>query len=333
MDNFKYTYAVARVNALSAKLLDREFVSRILAAELEEILAILGETDLSDSFAGVEAPFEIEKGLRKELRKAYDLFEKICPNERASQLFRYRHDFHNLKSMLKAKVREIPHDEFLLDLCTFDTGKLAAAVSEDNYRLVPDHLRNAAMESLAEYEKTGSLAAISYTCDRLMWQYIMQKARETREKIIIELFREYVNLANLKSFLRFREFSNDTKVFKRHFIPEGNYSLDFFLHYMDEELGLFLDHLASTRYEQEIISRGLRTWPEDKSFWRLEKASDNFLLQYFSKMRHDIFSIGPLVYYLLRKIAETRLIRTVIRCKMIGMPRNMIEERLRYIHV
>jgi vacuolar-type H+-ATPase subunit C/Vma6 len=198
---------------------------------------------------------------------------------------------------------------------------------------VPDHLRDAAVEAIAEHDRTGSMAAISYTCDRLMWQYIMQKARETREKIVVELFREYVNLANLKSFFRFREFSDDAEVFKRHFIPEGSYSLDFFLHYMDEELGLFLDHLAKTRYEQEIVTQGLRAWPEEKSFWRLEKASDNFLLRHFSSMRHQFFSIAPLIYYLLRKIAETRLIRTVIRCKAIGMPRAMIEDRLRYIYV
>jgi V/A-type H+-transporting ATPase subunit C len=333
MDNFKYTYSVARINALSTKLLDKEFASRILAAEPEEILNILRETALAESFTGIEKPFEVEIGLRKDLRKAYDLYESVCPNKKASQLFRYRHDYHNLKAMLKAKIRAIPHDEFLLDLCTVDADKLAAAVSESTYRLVPDHLRDAAVEAIAEHDRTGSMAAISYTCDRLMWQYIMQKARETREKIVVELFREYVNLANLKSFFRFREFSDDAEVFKRHFIPEGSYSLDFFLHYMDEELGLFLDHLAKTRYEQEIVTQGLRAWPEEKSFWRLEKASDNFLLRHFSSMRHQFFSIAPLIYYLLRKIAETRLIRTVIRCKAIGMPRAMIEDRLRYIYV
>jgi V/A-type H+-transporting ATPase subunit C len=333
MDKFTYTYAVAHINALGTKLLDREFASRILAAEPEEILAILGETDLSDSFAGVDAPFEAEKGLKKELRKAYDLVEQICPNKKAMRLFRYRHDFHNLKAMLKAQVRGIPHDEFMIDLCTFDIDELAAAVNENNYRFVPEHLGHAALESLAEHEKTGFLAAIGYTCDRFMWQYIMQKARESREKIMIELFREYVNLANLKTFLRCREFSHDEEVFRRQFIPGGSYSFDFFQHCRDEDLSVFIDHLSNTRYEQHIISQGLQTWPEERSFWRLEKASDDFLLHYFHQMRHQIFSIAPLIYYLLRKIADTRLIRTVIRCKLIGMPRTAIEERLRYIYV
>ncbi len=333
MDDSRYTYAVARINALSAGSLDREFASRLLAAEPEDIPGMLRDTVLSESFGDVESPSDIEKGLRRELLKVYDLLEAICPDKDAIRLFRHRHDFHNLKAMLKSKIRGVSHDAFLINLCECDVDKLAAAVAEDNYRLVPKHLGNAARESLSECRETGTLSAISYTCDRLMWQYIIREARTTRNKIIIELFREYVNLANLKSFFRFSEFSNDPDVFKRHYIPEGDYSLEFFLHYMNEELGLFLDHLTKTRYEHDIVSRGLRKWPEEKSFWRLEQASDNFLLHQFHQMRHHSFSIAPLIYYLLRKIAETRLIRTVLRCKLVGMPRDLIEQRLRYIYV
>jgi vacuolar-type H+-ATPase subunit C/Vma6 len=50
-------------------------------------------------------------------------------------------------------------------------------------------------------------------------------------------------------------------------------------------------------------------------------------------MRHMLFSIAPLIYYLLRKEAEAKLIRTVVRCKLIGMARKQIEERLRYLYV
>ncbi len=332
MDDYRYTYAVARINALSAGLLDQEFAARLLSAESTDIPDMLRETALADSFSGIESSADMEKGLSKELRKAYDIVENICPDDNAIRLFRHRHDFHNLKAMLKSKIQGTPHDAFLVDLCAFDTDKMAAAVAEGSYRLIPTHLGAAAVEAMAEYEKTGSLASIGHTCDRLMWKYVIQEARATRMKIMIELFNEHVNLTNLKSFFRFREFSEDRDVFKRNHIPEGDYPLDFFLRYMDEELGLFLDHLMKTRYEHHISAQGLRKWPEDKSFWRLELASDNFLLSHFHQMRHQVFSVAPLIYYLLCKTAETMLIRTVLRCKLIGMPREQITQRLRYIY-
>ena len=332
MDDYRYTYAVARINALSAGLLDQEFAARLLAAEPTNIPDMLRETTLADSFGDVESSADMEKGLTRELRKAYDIVENICPDNNAIRLFRHRHDFHNLKAMLKSKIRGVPHDAFLIDLCACDIDKMAAAVAEGSYRMLPDHLADAAAKAMAEYEKDGALASIGHTCDRLMWRRVIREARATRMKIMIELFNEYVNLTNLKSFFRFREFSEDREVFKRNYVPEGDYSLDFFLRYMDEDLGLFLDHVTKTRYEHDISVQGLRKWPEDKSFWRIELASDNFLLYNFHQKRHQIFSIAPLIYYLLRKTAETHLIRTVLRCKLIGMPREQITQRLRYIY-
>jgi vacuolar-type H+-ATPase subunit C/Vma6 len=102
---------------------------------------------------------------------------------------------------------------------------------------------------------------------------------------------------------------------------------------MEQELGLFLDHLATTRYERHIVSEGLMMWPEDRSFWRLEIACDNFILQRFWEMRMHLFSIAPLIYYLLRKIAETKLIQAVMRCKLAGMSQSETTERLRTAYV
>ena len=332
MDDFRYTYAVARINALGTTLLDREFASRMLAAEPNEILGMLGETAWAESLAGVQSPSRIEEGLARELKKTHEVLEKICPDKESIRLFRLRHDFQNLKAMLKSRLTGLPYTNSITDLGTYDVDELGSAVSENNYRFVAEHLREAALEALAEHERTGTLSAASYTCDRSMWNFIMQRALKSRNKIIINLFREYINLANIKTFFRVREFAADPSVFERYFIPGGGYSLDFFLRHMEQPLGLFLDHLTKTRYEHQIVSHGLKTWPEDKSFWRLEIASDNFLLYHFWQMRNQLFSIAPLIYYLLRKTAEAKLIRTVTRCKLIGMPREGIEERLRYIY-
>jgi V/A-type H+-transporting ATPase subunit C len=333
MDDYRYTYAVARINALSTKLLDRVFVSRMLAAEPDEILRILGETAYAESLAGVEGPAQLEKGLIRELKKTHALLGKICPDKSLIALFRIRYDFHNLKAMLKSRLTGLPYSDSIIDLGTYGIDELSAAVGEGAYRFVPEHIRDTALNALEEYDKAGALYAISYTCDRSMWTYLLQNALKLRNRVVINLFREYINLANIKSFFRVKEFAENREVFERYFIPGGSYSLDFFFRHLDAQLSHFLDHLAKTRYEHHIVSHGLRMWPEDKSFWRMEVASDNLILHQFSNMRMMLFSIAPLIYYLLRKEAEAKLIRTIVRCKLIGMARGGIEERLRYLYV
>jgi V/A-type H+-transporting ATPase subunit C len=263
MDDTRYTYAVARINALSTKLLDRAFASRMLAAEPNEILRMLGETAYAESFAGVENATQMEKGLLRELQKTHDLLDRICPDKELISLFRVRYDFHNLKAMLKSQITGIPHTDSIIDLGTYNIGELSAAVREKSYRFVPRHIRDTALDALAEYEKVSALYAISYTCDRSMWCYLMDKALKRRNKTVIELFREYINLANIKTFFRVKEVAEDREVFERYFVPGGDYPLDFFFRHMDAELGHFLDHLSRSRYERHIVSQGLSMWPED----------------------------------------------------------------------
>lgn len=333
MDDFRYSYAVARTNALGTSLIDKDTASRMLAAEPQEVLGILAGTALAESFVDVSGPSEIEKGLMRELGKAYDLLERICPEKEAIRLFRYRYDFHNLKAMLKSRVTGVPYSDSLVELGTYDVERLAAAVSEDNYRFIAAHLADTAADAMAEYSTSNWLDCISAVCDRAMWLFIAAQARRNSNKVVREVFRERINLANLKTFFRIRESGADPHFFERYFIEGGSYEIDLFLDHMNEELGLFLDHLATTQDELHIVSEGLKAWPEDRSFRRLEIASENHLLRRFHLMRHQVFGIAPLIYYLLRKISETRLIRTIVGCKLIGMPRSRIEERLAYIYV
>jgi vacuolar-type H+-ATPase subunit C/Vma6 len=235
--------------------------------------------------------------------------------------------------ILKSQVSGIPYTDSMIEPGTIGTEEFAAAIGEEKYRFVPDHLQDTALAALADYKEHGRLEAIGCRCDCSMWRHLMQKARKSRNRIVIELFREYINLSNIKTFFRVKEFADDPMAFERYFISGGDYEMDFFLRHMGDELGLFLAELAKTRYERDIVSYGLQMWPEEKSFWRLEIACDNFILNHFWKMRMRLFSIAPLIYYLLRKVAETKQIRTIIRCKLIGMPRPQIEERLRYIYV
>lgn len=333
MDDFRYTYAVARINTLSVNLLDSAFASRMLEAELDDIVRMLKETAYSESFASVEGPADIRKGLRREMEMTYVLLDKICPEKGLINLFRLRYDYHNLKVMLKSKLTGISDAGAILDFGTYPAGELSAAVRDELYRFAPEFIREAVQEALKEYEQMGALFGISCACDRLMWRHILDKAQKSRNKVMIKLFQEYVNLANIKTFFRVREFDRQRHLLEHYFIPGGSYDLDFFISHMEAELPHFLNHLSKTQYEHHIVSQGLRFWPEEKAFWRLELAADNYLLYFFYNLRHMIFSIAPLIYYLLRKEAEEKLIRTVIRGKTAGLSKQKIAERLRYVYV
>jgi V/A-type H+-transporting ATPase subunit C len=313
--------------------MDRSFAARALAAEPQEILRMLGETTFAEAFAGVQSPAEIDRALVTELDKTYSLLRQIAPEKELIDLFRRRYDYHNLKTLLKAKLTGVPANGALMNLGAYDLEKLSTAVAEKAYRFAPEFIRETANEAMAEYEKTSKLSAISYTCDRNMWADLLNQAVQSGNQIVTDLMSKRVDFANIKTFIRIKEFAEDRELFGKYYIPGGSYSLAFFTHHMDEQLSLFLSHLDKNGDERRILSEGLSLWPEDKSFWRLEAAIDNFILNWFYQMRMKLFSIAPLLYYLFKKEADGKFIRTIIRAKMIGMPRGEIEERVRFLYV
>jgi V/A-type H+-transporting ATPase subunit C len=333
MDDYRYTYSVARVSVLSTKLIDASFASRALAADPNEILRMLGETAYAESFAGVQDPADIDRALVAELRKTYELLRGICPQKELIDIFRRRYDFHNVKALLKSQITGIPTNGSLMDLGTYELDKLTAAVSDKAYRFVPDYIRETAQEATAQYERTRKLSAISYSCDRMMWGRLLEEASRAGNQVVLHLITQYVDFANMKAFVRVKEFAEDREMLNNSYIPGGNYSLEFFQRYMDEQLGLFLSHIDKNSGERKVLTEGLRMWPEDKSFWRLEVAIDNYILNRFYQARMALFSIAPLLYYLLKKEADAKFIRIVIKSKMIGMTRAEIEERVRFLYV
>ncbi|RJP24188.1 MAG: hypothetical protein C4520_04675 [Candidatus Abyssobacteria bacterium SURF_5] len=333
MDDYRYTYAVARISVLSTRLIDKAFASRVLAAEPREILRMLSETDYAQSFASIEDPADFDRGLIIELGKTYDLLHHICPEKEVIELLRKRYDFHNLKALLKAHLLEVPANGSIIDLGTYALEKLSATVSENAYRFVPDYIRDTALQAVAAYEKTQKLEEISRICDRAMWMHLIERAREVGNEIVIDLFRKHIDFVNIKTFIRIKEFAEDRDVLNASFIPGGSYTIDFFLHSLDEQISMFLTHLDRGSEDRRVLSEGLSRWPEDRSFWRLELAIDNYFLNRFYQMRNALFSIAPLIYYLLRKESDGKFLRTVIKSKMIGMARNEIEERVRFLYV
>ncbi len=333
MDDYRYTYAVARINVLSMKLIDRSFAARMLAVEAEEAFRMLNETVYAESIAAVQGPAELDRALLTELERTYDLLLHISPEKELIDIFRRRYDFHNLKVLLKANVCGVAPEGALIALGTYPLDKLSAAVTEKTYRFVPDYIRETATEALSEYDKTLRLSAISYTCDRRMWSYLLEQALNSGNETVIRLIREYVDLANIKAFIRIKEFAENRQMLEKHFIPGGTYPLALFLRYMDEQLSLFLTHLETAKNKHQFLSEAFQMWPEDKSFWRLEVAGDNHILRWLHGMRMALFSIAPLLYYLLRKEAEAKLIRTLIKGKQIGLQRKEIEERMRFLYV
>lgn len=328
MDDGRYTYAVARIRALETKLFDRPQIERLLAEDSQGMLRLLKESDYAESFSEVGDPHDFEPALTRELDKVLSLLTKLSPDRELIDLFRLRYDYHNLKILLKAKYLDESGDGALMDLGMSGLASLKSMVQEGKYLGLIEPLKECFPGAVAAYERESDPREINLAVDRAMWEHFLRIADKYHCAFLKGLFQCTIDLINIKILLRIKGFESEKKVLERNLIPGGILEKGFFLQSYDEPWDAFLTQMAVTPYEY-ILTEGLKSWPEDKSFTQFEIACDRYIFRYLEKAKYVVFGIEPLIAYLVYKENEIKLIRTMMVGKLNGIDRETLEARLR----
>ena len=72
-----------------------------------------------------------------------------------------------------------------------------------------------------------------------------------------------------------------------------------------------------------------QTYAQTGKMSLLEKEADDYVMELFRKHRYEIFTIAPMIGYLLAKEREAQAVRILMVAKENGLPIDMVKERLR----
>ena len=114
-------------------------------------------------------------------------------------------------------------------------------------------------------------------------------------------------------------------------IPGGRIDRKLYLDTIDGPLDAFSGALRYTAYSSLV--EGIENFRNTGMLTRLEKMSDNYIMEYAKKSRFIAFGIEPLVGYLIAKENEMRNLRIIMVGKINGIPVDVIRERLRKTYV
>lgn len=328
-----YAYAVGRIRALETRLLDRNKLERMVeAASAQEALKVLSETDYAGLVAELESVHDFEKILQQEIKKVFLLLQQISPQPFLTNLMSLKYDVHNLKVLLKAKFLEETDTEILFPVGTVPLDKLRAIVAEEDFRDLPGTLRQAAEQIIEEFAVSGDPQIIDLFLDRAYYEMLLAAARQERSAFLEGLFVREVDLANIKTFLRVKRMRRNKEFFKKAFLPGGRLTADLFINLLEEPLEFFADRLAMSDYAT-VVGEGVREWLEKGSITRLEKLSDDFILEYLQQGKRMPFGLEPLIGYIYAKETEIKNVRLILVGKINGLPIEAIRERLRNVYI
>jgi V/A-type H+-transporting ATPase subunit C len=328
----RYAYAVTRVRGMETRLLDRQWIERLLSETPAGILKALGDTAHQEALSGVSRPEEIEAGLTKVLAETLTEIARVSPEPELMNIFRMRWDFRNLTSLIKASVQKGSGDEIGLTqgIGTLDVETLRKAVEDRNFIALPTALGEAARTALDAYRDKSEIRVIDQALNRAMWADALATARGHGNDFLVRYLETEIDLANVKAFVRMKDGGKDVDGLAQVFIPGAKLELSFFSGLLGEPMDAFARAIEFGKYG--ALTPLFREWSRDRGYL-LELACDNVLLKEVDGAKTIAYGIEPLVAFILYRQIEIKLVRAAVVAKLDGLERSDVEARLRSVHV
>ncbi len=331
-DDTRYAYAVARIRGMETRLLDRQWIERLLSETADGVLKALSDSAYQEALGDVARPEDLERGLVRAMAETLRTVSAIAPEPELIDLFRVRWDFRNLKSLLKASFVKLEGGEIGTadGVGTVDLPVLEKAVAEHDYMMVPDFLAEAARAAEEVFRDHGELALVDRVLDGALWEHSLSVARAARNAFVLDFLRTEIDLANVRTFARLKDAGRDRADLSRGLLSGGTLDASFFEGAFGESMDVFARVLEYGRYG--ALAPVFRDWSRDKSF-ALELACDNLLLAKLELGKTVAYGIEPLIAFIVMREIEMKLVRAAVVAKLDGVERAEVEARLRSIHV
>ena len=327
-----YLHISARIKALEARLLGRDFFDKIIEARsYEDAVKALIEAGYKPADDYNEDIMNFETILDKEKSYVYSFISEHVKNPVLTDIFRIPYDFMNIKAVLKAEFMNINPDSMLFGGGTISCNDIKVYVRERNERKLSSFMAEAVYQSLDSMSKYPDPQQIDLICDRLCYEQLLNMAEASGLNFIYEYIVTKIDLLNISSFLRLRNIGKKLMFFIKTYIPsKSGLDIGFFTSLYDATSAQFIEALMKTKYRELAERLGMS---ETVSVAEAEAAIDAYTGLLIRKFRYVPFGPQIPLAYLLSKDAEINNVRIALAGKLSGLSGERIRERLRLDYV
>lgn len=338
----KYAYAVGRIRVLETRLLNKSNVDRMLGANnAEDAFKVLNDLDYASHSTDVSSPADFQDVINIGLQETKDLLEKIAPDPRILDLLWLRFDIHNIKTIIKAKVKELPEETLEDNVMRFGSlshNLLQKYIFEGTHKeKLPETLKDAIDQALTLYEEHQNIQEVENYLENQFFTLTKDISKKSKDEFIKEYWRTMVDIKNIKAAIRAKKLGDSVRDINALFAEEGHVSIQTLLQYIGTENdaeaeSLLTEGIKRTKYI-DAVSHGLETYEKESSLLTLEIELDNFLVNYLKQAKRMVFGAGPLFAYFLAKKNNAQIIRAIMVGKLNKIEENRIRKLIRQLYV
>ena len=310
-------------NMLTAARMER-MIDAATAADAVKVLQEIGYGEFSPDSEG-----QLNAALARERERMFADLYRFVPDRSVVDVFKVKYDYHNVKALLKAQAMDVDGERLLIDAGRVPAEKLARAVSEGSFDVLPAALAAAAREAYETLSASGDPQLADFVLDGAYFREMLSLAEASGSKILLDYVRASIDGANLRSAVRTLRMKKSGD-FLRRVLSEGG----------QVEPGAILTAALGGRLEEPYRTTPLRQAAQlgteaakGGSLTAFEKACDDAVTAVAAGAKSVPFGVEAVIGYLVAKEIEFTAVRIIMSGRMAGIGGDTIRERLREAYV
>ena len=325
MSNTKYTYAVARIRALETKLFNQAVIDQLIGcATEEECIQFLEEKGWGDQ----ETSGNGEAILNREEEKTWETIQEMGVDMSVFDVLSYPNLFHNLKAAIKEACT--PEGSRPTNIYYEDTSippqEMLEIIQNKEFSRLPQIMAEPAKEAYEALLHTRDGQLCDVIIDRAALDAIYQAGQKARDKIIKDYAESVVAVADIRIAVRSQKTGKTVEFMKRAMAECESLNVDQLARAAAGGIEAVTEYLSQTAYAQ-----GGQAIAESPSAF--ERWCDNRLMQDMQPQKYEVFTVGPLVAYVLARENEIKTVRIILTGRLNGLAEEAIRERVREMYV
>ena len=296
-----YPFANGRIAAIDNHILDRTKLAKLAKTPKKDFQATLVELGYTDSSSGT-----LEDVINREINNTKALLDEISPQKEFTDLFFLENDAINIKALYKMKIYGLDNDTFKSS-GIFSRKFLEDVILHGYMEGLSKELKKFFESINAKIIDTTNPRLISAIIDNCLFGYLLGMLRKKPNPILKTYFQAKIDMTNVLTLIRGKKLNWNQDQISEMFINGGNINIS---QLTKASLKTDFSNSFGEVYNGKVNS-GLKKYKETSRIDQLEMYFDELLLELMKVHEYDAYSIGPIIYYFLKKQAEAKNIRLI----------------------
>lgn len=326
MKDTDYLAISSRVKVLETRLLTPEQMDQVLEARSDDEAAKLlqehGYPELDTAH-----PEKLDAALSAVRQETLADLEAGLPDSRYLDIFKVKYDYHNAKSILKARAMNLSAEHMLMDMGRIAAEDLKAAMESGDTGKLPGLLSSAVREAGEVLDSTRDPQLSDMVLDRWYYQDLTAVAAEIGSKFLQGYIWIQIDAANLRVAVRTLRMGKGSDFLKSALFPGGSIPEDSLFRAVESgDAGL--EALYRTTALKSAAARGAEAL-SGGALTDFEKLCDDAVSLYLAEAKYVPFGEAPVLGYLVARETEYINLRILLMGRNTGLPAEVIRSRLR----